>query len=114
MIIIMEECEAFYGKECLLNDLAKYPKIDMFVQALVEGKAEVSCLEAGVTVDGQSYRLWDGGTQNKVECEACIKALKQLPQERKQVAQDGGYIQWDMFERELFINLDVSPSVSLH
>ena len=112
MIIIMEECEAFYGNECLLNDLAKYLKVDMFVQALVEDKTEVSCLEAGVTVDGQSYRLWYGGTQNKAECEVCVKALKRLPLERKRFAQDGGYVQWDMFERELFINLDVSPTVN--
>lgn len=113
MIIIMEECEAFYGNERLLNDLAKYPAVDKFVQALIAGKAETACNEVGVTVNGTSYRLWYGGIQNEDECKACIKALKQLPPERKRFAQDSGYVQWDMFEHELFIDLDVSPSVNL-
>lgn len=114
MVIIMEECEAFEDNMRLLKDLAKYQYMDKFIQALVEGKTAVGGLDIGVTVGGHSYRLRYGGVQNEDECNACIEALKHLPRGQRQIAQDSGYIRWDMFEHELYINLDVIPKVDIH
>ena len=111
MVIRMMECEA--SAENLLKDFGDYPYLDEFIEALLDGRTEVRCLEMGVVFGGSSYRLCNAGQWSKAACDKCLSDLKRVAKKRRRIIRDGGYVNWDPFEHELFIYFDVVPSVAV-
>ena len=111
MVIRMTECEA--SAENLLKDFGDYPYLDEFIEALLAGRTEVCCLEMGVVFGGSAYWLRDAGQWNKAACDKCLSDLKRVAKKCRRIIRDGGYVNWDPFEHELFIYFDAVPSVAV-
>lgn len=107
----MEECENSDTR--LLNDLVQFPYLDEFLRAMFAGKTKTDCLNVRVTVGGEPFDLRSAKILNEEACSKCFEKLAKLPKRRRHIIQDKGYIQWDPFERELYINLDRAPTVHL-
>lgn len=111
MVIKMTECGT--TAQNLLKDFGDYPYLDEFIEALLNDRTEVCCLEMGVVFGGSSYRLCNAGQWNKVACDKCLSDLKRVAKKRRRIIRDVGYVNWDPFERELFIYFDAVPSVTV-
>lgn len=111
MVIKMTECGT--TAQNLLKDFGDYPYLDEFIEALLNGRTEVRCLEMGVVFGGSSYRLCNAGQWNKVACDKCLSDLKRVAKKRRRIIRDGGYVNWNPFEHELFIYFDAVPSVTV-
>ena len=98
MVIKMTECGV--TAQNLLKDFGDYPYLDEFI-------------EMGVVFGGSSYRLRDAGQWNKAACDKCLSDLKRVAKKRRRIIRDGGYVNWDPFEHELFIYFDAVPSVAV-
>lgn len=111
MVIHMEECENSDTR--LLIDLVQFPCLDEFLRAMFAGKTKTDCLNIRVTVGWEPFDLRSAGILDEKACKECFERLAKLPKKRRSIIQDKGYIQWDPFERELYINLDRTPTVRL-